>query len=335
MTDTHDSTPTTPHSDALDALHARAYAAFEQGDLHEASALFGELAVHAPEVPYLHYMRGLAHKYLRDWDASLQYNLRAQALQEKLDEGAAWNAGIAATALGDWAEARRQWAQCGIKVPEGDGPIDGDFGMISVRLNPWANGETVFARRIDIVRARLMNVPLPESGHRLFDVVLHDGARTGERRLGDRTVPVFNALATLEPSDHRTFVVFVRSPSPDDLQPLLDASLPGIGYVEDWTRSIVSLCLRCSYGVAHVGDNGPDHDPDAAANDDWQIERNLGIGAQGKAAIERLLADWVAGGPGRFIDAVESRDCAPPEPTPGTVWWRDPTEQDDDADGEA
>ncbi|MEG2805809.1 hypothetical protein [Stenotrophomonas sp.] len=334
MTDPHHTPDIAPDNDALAALEARAYTAFDQGQLQQASALFGELATHAPHVGYLHYMRGLAHKYLRDWPASLQHNLQAQALQTERDEGAAWNAGIAATALGDWAEARRQWAQCGIRIAEGDGPVEQDFGMISVRLNPWAEGETVFARRIDVVRARLMNVPLPESGHRLFDVVLHDGAKTGERALDDGVVPVFNALQILERSDHRTFVAFIRCPSADDLDELRAAELPGIGYVEDWTASIVSLCLRCSYGVGHVNGEDDDehtHDDRVASNDDWQVERNLGIGAQGKAAVERLLANWVAAGPGRRVDAIESPACEQSAPQEGTVWWRG---GDEDGDGD-
>lgn len=325
MTDTSDPRDTDPDTAARETLEAQAYAAFNDGELQQASALFGTLATLAPAVPHLHYMHGLAHKYLRDWPASLQANLRAQALQADLDEGAAWNAGIAATALGNWAEARRQWTWCGIRLPEGDGPVDHDFGMISVRLNPWADGETVFARRIDVVRARLMNVPLPESGHRLFDIVLHDGAKTGERALDDGTVPVFNALQILERSDHRTFVVFIRCPSPDDCDALQDAELPGIGYVEDWTASIVSLCLRCSYGIGHDPDAaGGAHEEGAASNDDWQIERTLGIGAQGKAAVERLLANWVAARPGRAVDAIECPACEETAPEDGTVWWREP-----------
>lgn len=326
MNENQDLTNTPQESDRLEVLEARAYAAVSEGQLQQASALFGELIEASPDIHYLHYMRGLAHKYLRDWPASLQHNLRAQQLQEEFDEASAWNAGIAATALGDWREARRQWALCGISLPEGEGPVETDFGMVSIRLNPWGKGETVFARRIDVVRARLMNVPLPESGHRLFDIVLHDGAMTGERRLGERTVPVFNALQTLQASDHRTYAVFVRSPSQDALSELLDAELPGIGFVEDWTASMVTLCLRCSYGVGHAEkDPAAAHEESAASNDDWQIERNLGIGAQGKAAVERLLADWKAGGPGRIVEAIEQRDGATSGPQAGQVWWRDPT----------
>lgn len=315
---------------ALEALYDRAYATFDNGELQQASALFGELAALRPDLAYPHYMRGLAHKYLRDWPASLQHNLRAQQVQDEFDEASAWNAGIAATALGDWAEARRQWAQCGITIPDGEGPIERDFGMVSVRLNPWGSGETVYARRIDVVRARLLNVPLPESGHRLFDIVLHDGAKTGERRLGDGTVPVFNVLQTLQRSDHRTYVAFVQCPTVEDKEALEEAELPGIGFVEDWTHSVRHLCLRCSYGVAHLKKH-PENDADAG-NDDWQVERQLGIGAQGKAAVERLLADWVAAGPGRRVDALESREVEAEGPAEGAVWWRGL--EDDEADQE-
>ncbi|UUS14369.1 hypothetical protein NMB32_22145 [Stenotrophomonas sp. CD2] len=149
-------------------------------------ALFGELIALAPEVPYLHYMRGLAHKYLRDWAASLQDNLQSEQLRGEFDVATARNAGIAATGADDWAEARRQWARCGITLPEGEGPIEGHFGVACVRLAPWSDAEVVYMSRIDPVRARIDNVPLPESGFRFGDIVLHDGASTGQRAYGER-----------------------------------------------------------------------------------------------------------------------------------------------------
>lgn len=309
-----------------EALAQRAYDAFDNGKLDEASHRFAELLARQPDKASYHYMRGLAHKYLCDWPVSLQHNLRVQELEEHFNEAAAWNAGIAATALGDWAQARRQWAACGIRVPEGDGPIEGDFGLVSIRLNPWDAGETVFARRIDPVRARLLNVPLPESGHRLFDIVLHDGARTGERRIEGGVVPVFNALSRLAPSDLRTFVVFARCDAPDDIEALQEASLPGIGYVEDWTHSIAHYCLRCSHGSPHRHD-------DEAQDGDWNQDRNLGIGAQSRVAVEKLLADWVARGTGRRVDAIEEREHPAPARVQGHVWWRGPDEEgEEDAD---
>jgi len=303
-----------------EALEDLAYEAFDRGELFEASKHFAELLERQPGVHRFHYMRGLTHKYLRDWPTSLEHNLRSQAVREEFDESSAWNAGIAATALGQWEQAREQWRRCGIRIPDGEGPIEGDWGVVSVRLNPWGSGETVFARRIDIVRARLLNVPLPESGHRLFDIVLHDGAKTGERRIEEGTVPVFNALARLEPSDFRTFVIFVTCGGPEDIEALTEATLPGIGYVEDWTDSIVHYCLRCSYGASHSHRE--------TSEEEWLSERNLGIGAQSKAAVERLLDNWVRGRPGRTVETIEQREHTAPEPEQGHVWWRGPEEDD-------
>ncbi|MDR0181548.1 tetratricopeptide repeat protein [Lysobacter arvi] len=318
--------------DEFQALEARAYDTFDTGRLTHAAALFGDALARKPDAIHLHYMKGLAHKYLGEWSQSLQHNLRAIALNGEFEQSMAWNAAIAATGLGDWDEARRQWERCGIRIPPGSGPIEGDFGLASIRLNPWHGGETVWARRIDPVRARLLNVPLPESGHRLFDIVLHDGAPTGRRRTGDgdRTAPVFNVLDTLAESDFDTYVAFVRCDSPEDLDDLTDATLPGIGYVEDWTRSVVHYCLRCSYGSPHAHH-------DAAPPDDWAIERNLGIGAQGKAAAVRLLTQWASRGPGRHVDGIETPRLERPARSQDRTWWRGEDEdddEDDDSDGE-
>ncbi|RYZ72823.1 MAG: hypothetical protein EOP91_07100 [Lysobacteraceae bacterium] len=309
----------------FDQLMDRAYAASGAGRLHEASRHFAALLEARPDSHNFHYMRGLVHKYLRDWPTSLQHNLRAVETAKEPDQASQWNAGIAATALGDWATARRQWIAAGIRLPEGDGPIDSDFGLASVRLNPWSDGETVFARRVDVVRARLLNVPLPESGYRFGDIVLHDGAPTGRRATGGTTVPVFNVLQRLAPSDFRTFTAFVRCDTPAARDELLAMSLPGIGYLEDWTDSIVRYCLRCSHGTPHSHDKGGDGA--------WQSDRNLGIAAQSRAAVDRLLENWKAAGKGRQVDGVESREHAVPVPEDGQVWWRGP-EDDEQNDGD-
>ncbi len=324
MSTDHDAPQDATH-DALRAKQSRAYAAFDEGDLAQAAHLFGELIEHAPEVSYLHYMRGLAHKYLRDWPASLQDNLRAEQASDEFDEAAAWNAGIAASALGDWTEARRQWGRCGITLPEGDGEIAGNFGVACVRLAPWKDAEVVYMNRIDPVRARIGNVPLPESGFRFGDIVLHDGASTGRRAYGDGDVPVFNAMQRLQASDMATFTVFVQCDSVDDVAALEALTLPGIGTVEDWTATVRRLCRRCSYGTPHR------HDDEAGNDDDggWTRERDLGIAAQGRAAVEKLLATWTAAGPGRVLQAIEQREHPLSDPEPGQVWWLGEEEEEE------
>ncbi|WP_164275875.1 outer membrane protein assembly factor BamD [Stenotrophomonas sp. B1-1] len=301
----------------LQALEARAYAAFDDGDLRDAASLFGELVEQTPEIPHLHYMRGLAHKYLRDWHASLRDNLQSEQRRDAFDEATAWNAAIAATGAGDWAEARRQWNRCGITLPEGEGPIEGNFGVACVRLAPWSDAEVVYMTRIDPVRARIDNVPLPESGFRFGDIVLHDGASTGHRTYGGQDVPVFNAMQRLQRSDMATFTVFVHCDSADDVAALEAMTLPGIGMVEDWTANIRRLCRRCSYGTPHQHDNEATPDDDGS----WKRERDLGIAAQGRAAVEKLLATWTAAGPGRVLEVIEQREHPLSDPAPGQVWW--------------
>lgn len=318
---------TSEHPD-LENIHNRAYAAVDDGDLNDAIKHFDILLQHHPDNPFYHYMRGLALKYQMDWAGSLRDNLRAIELAEEFSQAQHWNAAIAATGLDQWATVRELWAACNISMPEGTGPIDGDFGVAVVRLNPWSTGETVFMRRIDPVRARILNVPLPESGHRFGDIVLHDGAATGARFDGEREVHVFNELERLLPSEFQTFVVFVRAPSREDIDALLRASAPGIGYAEDWTQSIRHYCLRCSYGAPHTHAQVQDENPQ------WQTERNLGIAAQSHLSVEKLLKDWVAGHPDRHLDAIETRECAPPVREDGHAWWLSPEAEDEDEDAQ-
>jgi len=299
-------------------LQQHAGAAYEAGRLQEAAQLYRRLVELRPEGDAFHFRLGLASKYLRDWPASLQHNLRALQLCGEHDEGASWNAGIAATALGDWPQARRQWRSCGIDIDPGEGPIEENFGPIGLRLNPWSGSETVFARRIDPARARIANVPLPSSGHRYGDLVLHDGAQVGERHYFDHTVPVFNELQRLQASGFATFTVFVGSDSDDEIEALQRMRAPGIGLVEDWTPALRQQCLRCSYGIAHK------HHRHEAGARDWEPDRSLGVAAQDEAAVRRLLEQWCAEAPSkRRLDAIQCREQPLAEPPASArPWWR-------------
>jgi hypothetical protein len=306
-----------PTHDELQKLYDDAYEAMDRGALREAARMFAELGGHDPKHAPFPYMEGLAHKYLRQWPESLAANRRAATLHDEPDQATHWNAAIAAPAIGDWAEARRQWAACGIALPAGDGPTEIDAGMCSIRLNPWAEGETVFAQRIDPARARLRNVPLPRSGYQFDDLVLHDGAPTGERDFRGQRVSVFNALERLAPSAYETFATFVVCPTPADRDALFACAGDGIGMVEDWTDSIQHLCLRCSHKVPH--EHAPPRAPDA-----WNPERNLGIAAVSEAAFDALIAAWTAGGAGREMQEAQFGVDDLPEPAEGQVWWRGP-----------
>jgi tetratricopeptide (TPR) repeat protein len=301
-------------------LQQRAAAALDSGQLLEAKHLYARLVELRPEGDAFHYRLGLVHKYLRDWPAALALNLRALALAGEHDEGASWNAGIAATALGDWAQARRQWLACGIDLDPGEGPVEENFGPIGLRLNPWSSSETVFATRIDPARARISNVPLPASGHRFGDIVLHDGSQVGERAFYDHKVPVFNELQRLQASPFPTFTAFVVCENPEDLEALPGFAVEGVAMAEDWTRGLRHKCLRCDYGIPHQ------HRRHAAGQDDeWNLDRTLGVAAHRVENVRELLEAWVAAAPAqRRFEAVESREQPVPDPSGAGVWWRAP-----------
>jgi tetratricopeptide (TPR) repeat protein len=306
--------------DDIRELQQRAGAAFEAGQLQEARQLYARLAELRPDGDAFHFRLGLVHKYLREWPASLASNLRVLELSDEHDEGASWNAGIAATALGDWPQARRQWQACGIDLDPGEGPIEENFGPIGLRLNPWSGGETVFATRIDPARARIDNVPMFASGHRFGDVVLHDGAQVGERRYFDHNVPVFNELQRLQPSEFASFAAFVSCDSAEELESLPEFAVDGVAMVEDWTQGLRQTCLRCSYGLPHQHRRH-----DAGSEGDWNPDRTLGIAAESAARVRELLEAWVSDAPAhRRFEAVESREQPAPDPTGTGAWWRAP-----------
>lgn len=286
-------------------------AADEAGDAVRAGELASEMTRVAPGDFAAWFEAGLFSKARRDWAACAERNLRALELFTDADaevyEGtnpAAWNLGIAATALGDWSTARRAWRAFGITaVGPGDDAIDEDWGLVPIRLNPdrpslphqvpaqHGDTEVVWCERRSPAHAVIANVPLPASGHRFGDVVLHDGEPRGERRLDGREVPVFDELERLEDSGMPTWQAeFVRV-SAEDGEALMElAHSRGLG-VDVWS-GIRRLCSECSHG-------SPDHDHDHPASSSDTTMFGLG-GTEGE--LSDCLDDWRADRP--HIDVV-------------------------------
>jgi tetratricopeptide (TPR) repeat protein len=237
-----------PRQDS-DRLNEEGRVLFADGRTAEAEALYRRAIDADPSWSVPHYNLGLLYKYAGRWSESLASNRLALALDPG-DEAAAWNLGIAATAQGDWSTARDAWRRCGIEIPAGDGPISVDYGLVPIRLDPNRRAEVVWARRIDPARARLANIPFPESGHRFADLVLHDGAAAGERTISGRTVPVFNALTLLEASAYQTFVVWAPNAAAESISSLVELAEQDKCAVEDWSSSVRYICARCSGGPA-------------------------------------------------------------------------------------
>lgn len=71
----------------------------------------------APDFAAPWFNLSLVHKRRHDWGALLETSRIAAALDQE-NEGALWNQGIAAAALGDWEQAREAWpSDCLISTP--------------------------------------------------------------------------------------------------------------------------------------------------------------------------------------------------------------------------
>jgi hypothetical protein len=235
---------------------------------------------------------GLAHKRLRQWPESVEANLRAVDLAGEQGNPAWWNLGIAATALSDWPTARRAWRGYGIEIADGAGPIEANYGLNPVRL---PSGEVVWGERIDPARLIVRNIPFPDSGYRWGDVVLHDGAPNGSRVHEGRTLPVFDVLERLSPSEIPTLKANVRCDSGRDSDALVELFEQRHFAAEDWTDNVRPICTACSEG--EVGEH--EHESTTA------IERIFGFAAHPGFA-QQLLEEWRAGAP-------DQRSYEPPE----------------------
>ncbi len=242
---------------------------------------------------------GLLYKRQGRWEESLRHNQRALELNPE-DEGALWNVGIAATALEDWKTARAAWKKYGINIAEGSGPINEAFGPTPIRVSMDAHPEVVWSQRIDPARAIIENIPLPESGRRWRDVLLHDGAPNGHRMLNGKEVPVFDELQLLKPSYYSTFLAEIEAPDQTSLDDL-EKSIEKLAEVEmeDWTSNIRLLCAACSEGRPH------EHDHHQADESGWRPNRMVGLAAAEPGAAHSILKDWEEASRGRRIQSFK------------------------------
>jgi hypothetical protein len=286
----------------------------EAGDVARAGACAVALTEAAPASFHSWFEAGLYAKARREWDRCLAWNSRALELfgaPEAEEFGganpAAWNLGIAATALGDWGTARRAWAAYGIGgLGDGTGPIDGNFGMAPIRLNPdrpslalevpAAHGDTevVWCWRRSPAHAVVASVPLPESGHRFRDVLLHDGEPKGTRRNGGQEVSVFDEIARLSESGMPTWQAQVSGPTIADIEAVGDlCGERGLG-ADNWSGMNI-LCSDCSHGSP-----GDDHHHEKPS------EGTVILGLAGhEDDVTQCLETWGAARPGVSVLALD------------------------------
>ena len=252
----------------------------------EAIARYREAVRMDPDWAAPWYNIGLVHKYRCEWADSLAANREALRRAPR-DEAAIWNLGIAATALADWSAARDAWRRYGIRVPQCEGPVELFIGLTPIRVANDGHPEVVWADRIDPARAVIRSVPLPESGRRYGDLVLHDGAPNGYRRLRGREVAVFDELEVLRPSPPGTFGARVHSASQEDVQALDALGDAADVHVENWSANVQVLCKACSEGRPFA-EGGHDHPPARDAGEGMR----LGVAARDEAQARAVLTAW-------------------------------------------
>ncbi len=255
----------------------------QSGDEEGAAAAYRSAAAAAPEWSVPWYNLALLFKYRGEWAEALAHGLEAVG-RDSSDGAAWWNIGIAATAVEAWGHARTAWRECGVELPEGEGPIEANFGLVPIRLGPRTGGEVVWSERICPARAVVRNVPLPESGFFYGDVLLHDGAPTGSRMRNGQEVPVFDALERLERSAYATFVLDLPASTTEQRSAWSDVAYEYGSWAEDWSESIRFLCRSCSYGLPHE-----EHDSALAS-----ARPNLAVAVAAKSEqdVTTMLERW-------------------------------------------
>lgn len=309
----------------------RAFTLIGDGRYEDAGALLTRAADLEPWLSESWFNLALLHKFRHDWEQARAAGLRAVALLDR-ETGAPdwWNVGIAATALQDWPLARRAWQAYGLKVP-GD-PHGAAAASTAANRSAWSSAARPCgcrprarprwsgAMRLDPARMEVLSIPLPSSGRRWGEVVLHDGVPHGERvTAAGPSYPVFDEIELWAPSPVPTWVVLLEAATEDDRDALEQLAADAGFAAEDWSSSVRLLCRTCSesempsdegdgehldpHDHSEPGHPGPLGHRTAGSGSLWVPERECGIAAPA-GLVRGLLDGWVADSP----DSREWRD---------------------------
>ena len=150
----------------------------------------------------------------------------------------------------------------------------------------------VWCRRIDPARGLIESVPLPGSGRRFGEIVLHDGVPHGERVVAGRTYSVFDELEIWAASDVPVQAVEVRVAAAADVEALSELAAASGLVAESW-GTVQALCAACSEGRVD-SDASHDHAPSESGSGRCQV----GIAATAGDA-DHLLQRWIQAAPAR------------------------------------
>jgi len=226
------------------------------------------------------------HKRRRRWADVADCSERAAVLSQGRNEAAWWNAGIAATALHDWPRARAAWREFGFDLDADGGPVQLPMGAVALAAG---TAPPVHAHRVDPARARVLDVPLPDTGLAFDDLVLCDAEPLGEvPGPGDEgAVRVVAVLERWRASGIPTVRASVECASPADRDALLAAAGSAGLAVTDWS--------------SRTGDDGAG----------WRLARLIGL-AGDPVVVHAVLDGWRAARPaGRAVHDADTQSVLP------------------------
>lgn len=263
-----------------DALHRKAMNFSEKGDDKRALSYYMQALKIDPKRSTTLYNIGLIYKYEGNWQKSLEFSKAAFSINSQ-DEAAAWNWGIAASALEQWSEARTAWRSYGISgIDEGDEPLECNYGRTPIRLHDSdGNAEVVWAKRLDPARACIMNIPTLTHMYSYEDIVLHDGAPNGSRISNGKEYDVFDSLAILRKSQYMTYEIRLLAPDEESLN-CFQKNFENIDlFTQNWTECVRKVCACCSNGTLDQDKHLPV----------WQNEHSIAVASKSRRDLEHIL----------------------------------------------
>jgi hypothetical protein len=280
-------------TDGMPEAAHEAWALFAERRFREALPLVERAVEAAPDAWELWADLAVAAKHALDFARCLEACERALALGGG-GSGLYWNLGIAGTAMGRWAAARRGWLGCELPVPGGlsDEELRWPLGLTPVRVAREGAPEVLWCERLCPARALILSIPTPETGRRYGDVLLHDGEPRGQRIVEGRKVAVFEELQRLTRSAYGTSIAEIEVEGPGAVQDLLELLEEAGDVGEDWTGGLTLLCAACSEGRPHERH-------DTALEGAWSRRRDVAVASRGDPSP--VLRAWLARGAGRRV----------------------------------
>lgn len=192
----------------------------ELGDIYHAVKVYKKAGRTNPNWGRPFFRLSLIYKERKEWKPTFHYSKKAVECDEGNKE-AWWNLSLAATVLQHWKTRQEAWTKLGHTRQA--------IKMLPIELTARNFREVVWARQIDLVRARIESIPHPFSGRRYGEVILHECKSAGNMVMGTKTIPIYKEVQRLERSFFDTYSVLLHTDKSSDIDLLdklcLDADL--------------------------------------------------------------------------------------------------------------